>query len=208
MLRASFVPPEPIRMLRDLTRYRVDLIGARTAEKQRVEKLLEDAQIKVSVVASDIFGVSGRAMMAALIAGERDPDVLADMARGRMRKKTTQLREAFIGRFNNHHAFLLTTMLARIDQLGADIADVEERISDQIAPSAAAVARLDEIPGIGVTAAQAIIAEIGLDMAQFPTPAHLSSCGEVRARDQGVSRPQEGQRCHRPRQQLPGPSPG
>lgn len=175
MLRASFVPPEPIRMLRDLTRYRVDLIGARTAEKQRVEKLLEDAQIKVSVVASDIFGVSGRAMMAALIAGERDPDVLADMARGRMRKKTTQLREAFIGRFNNHHAFLLTKMLARIDQLGADIADVEERISDQIAPSAAAVARLDEIPGIGVTAAQAIIAEIGLDMAQFPTPAHLSS---------------------------------
>lgn len=175
MLRASFVPPEPIRMLRDLTRYRVDLIGARTAEKQRVEKLLEDAQIKVSVVASDIFGVSGRAMMAALIAGERDPDVLADMARGRMRKKTTQLREAFIGRFNNHHAFLLTKMLARIDQLGADIADVEERISDQIAPSAAAVARLDEIPGIGVTAAQTIIAEIGLDMAQFPTPAHLSS---------------------------------
>jgi transposase len=175
MLRASFVPPEPIRMLRDLTRYRVDLIGARTAEKQRVEKLLEDAQIKVSVVASDIFGVSGRAMMAALIAGERDPDVLADMARGRMRKKTTQLREAFIGRFNNHHAFLLTKMLARIDQLGADIADVEERISDQIAPSAAAVARLDEIPGIGVTAAQTIIAEIGLDMAQFPTPTHLSS---------------------------------
>jgi transposase len=175
MLRASFVPPEPIRTLRDLTRYRVDLIGARTAEKQRVEKLLEDAQIKVSVVASDIFGVSGRAMMAALIAGERDPDVLADMARGRMRKKTTQLREAFIGRFNNHHAFLLTKMLARIDQLGADIADVEERISDQIAPSAAAVARLDEIPGIGVTAAQTIIAEIGLDMAQFPTPAHLSS---------------------------------
>ena len=175
MLRASFVPPEPIRTLRDLTRYRVDLIGARTAEKQRVEKLLEDAQIKVSVVASDIFGVSGRAMMAALIAGERDPDVLADMARGRMRKKTTQLREAFIGRFNNHHAFLLTKMLARIDQLGADISDVEERISDQIAPSAAAVARLDEIPGIGVTAAQTIIAEIGLDMAQFPTPAHLSS---------------------------------
>jgi transposase len=175
MLRASFVPPEPIRMLRDLTRYRVDLIGAQTAEKQRVEKLLEDAQIKVSVVASDIFGVSGRAMMAALIAGERDPETLADMARGRMRRKTTQLREAFVGRFNDHHAFLLTKMLARIDQLGVDIADVEEHISDQIAPFAAAVARLDEIPGIGVTAAQAIIAEIGLDMTQFPTSAHLAS---------------------------------
>jgi transposase len=175
MLRPSFVPPEPIRMLRDLTRYRVDLIGARTAEKQRVEKLLEDAQIKVSVVATDIFGVSGRAMMTALIAGERDPETLADMARGSMRKKSTQLREAFIGRFNDHHAFLLTKMLARIDQLGADIADVEERTSAQIAAFASAVARLDEILGIGVTAAQAIIAEIGLDMTRFPTPAHLSS---------------------------------
>jgi transposase len=175
MLRPSFVPPEPIRVLRDLTRYRVDLIGARTAEKQRVEKLFEDAQIKVSVVASDIFGVSGRAMMTALIAGERDPETLADMARGRMRKKTTQLREAFIGRFNDHHAFLLTKMLARIDQLSADIADVEERTSAQIVPFADAVASLDQIPGIGVTAAQAIIAEIGLDMTRFPTPAHLCS---------------------------------
>jgi len=175
MLRPSFVPPEPIRVLRDLTRYRVDLIGARTAEKQRVEKLLEDAQIKVSVVASDIFGVSGRAMMTALIAGERDPETLADMAHGRMRKKTTQLREAFIGRFNDHHAFLLAKMLARIDQLSADIADVEERTSGQIAPFADAVASLDQIPGVGVTAAQAIIAEIGLDMTRFPTPAHLCS---------------------------------
>ena len=175
MLRPSFVPPEPIRMLRDLTRYRADLIGARTAEKQRVEKLLEDAQIKVSVVASDIFGVSGRAMMTALIAGERDPETLADLARGRMRRKTTQLREAFIGRFTDHHAFLLTKMLARIDQLGADIADVEERTNAQIAPFASAVVLLDEIPGIGVTAAQAIIAEIGVDMTRFPTPAHLSS---------------------------------
>ena len=175
MLRPSFVPPEPIRMLRDLTRYRVDLIGARTAEKQRVEKLLEDAQIKVSVVASDIFGVSGRAMMAALVAGERDPQTLADLARGSMRKKTSQLQEAFTGRFNDHHAFLLAKMLARIDQLGADIVDVEERTGQQIAPFASAVARLDEIPGIGVTAAQAIIAEIGVDMTRFPTPAHLSS---------------------------------
>ena len=175
MLRPSFVPPEPIRVLRDLTRYRVDLIGARTAEKQRVEKLFEDAQIKVSVVATDIFGVSGRAMMTALIAGERDPETLADMARGRMRKKTTALREAFIGRFNDHHAFLLAKMLARIDQLSADIADVEERTNTQIAPFADAVASLDQIPGIGVTAAQAIIAEIGLDMTRFPTPAHLCS---------------------------------
>jgi transposase len=113
MLRPSFVPPSPIRELRDLTRYRADLITTRTAEKQRVEKLLEDALIKVSVVISDLFGVSGRAMMAALIAGERDPKALAQLALGRMRLKTARLEEAFTGRFRDHHAFLLTTMLSR-----------------------------------------------------------------------------------------------
>jgi len=107
MLRASFVPPRPIRRLRDLTRYRIDLVGVRTAEKNRVEKLLEDACIKLSVVASDICGVSGREMMAALIAGERDPKVLAEMARTRMRAKIPQLREAFTGHFDDHHRFLL-----------------------------------------------------------------------------------------------------
>ena len=107
----------PIRRLRDLTRYRVDLVAVRTAEKNRVEKLLEDACIKLSVVASDIFGVSGRAMMAALIAGERDPKVLAQMARARMRAKIPQLEEAFIGHFDDHHAFLLAPMLARIDAI-------------------------------------------------------------------------------------------
>jgi transposase len=175
MLRPSFVPPEPIRQLRDLTRYRLDLVSTRTAEKQRVEKLLEDAQIKLSVVASDIFGVSGRAMMAALLAGERDPTTLAEMARGRMRSKSIRLQEAFIGRFNDHHGFLLTKMLARIDQLAADIADVEARTDELITPFAAAVARLDEIPGVGVTAAHVIIAEIGVDMTRFPTAAHLAS---------------------------------
>ena len=175
MLRPSFVPPPPIRILRDLTRYRVDLIGARTAEKQRVEKLLEDAQIKLSVVASDVFGVSGRAMMAALIAGERDPQVLADLARGAMRAKTALLEEAFIGRFDEHHAFLLTTMLARIDGLTADIDAVQQRTEEQIDPFASAVDRSDEIPGVGVTAAHTIIAESGVDMTRFPTPAHLAS---------------------------------
>lgn len=108
MLRPSFVPPRPVRQLRELTRYRIDLVGARTAEKNRVEKLLEDACIKLSVVASDIFGVSGRQMMAALIAGERDPKVLAEMARTRMRAKIPQLVEAFTGRFDDHHRFLLS----------------------------------------------------------------------------------------------------
>jgi transposase len=175
MLRPSFVPPPPIRILRDLTRYRVDLVEVRTAEKQRVEKLLEDAQIKLSVVVSDIFGVSGRQMMAALIAGERDPHVLADMALGRMRAKTDQLVEAFIGRFDDHHTFLLTRMLARIDALTADIDAVQQRVDEELTPFAPAVAALDEIPGIGPIAAAVIIAEIGLDMTRFPTSAHLSS---------------------------------
>jgi transposase len=175
MLRPSFVPPPSIRILRDLTRYRIDLVGVRTAEKQRVEKLLDDAQIKLSVVASDIFGVSGRDMMAALIAGQRDPKVLAQLARARMRAKISDLQEAFHGRFSDHHAFLLTKMLARIDAIDADIAEVETRIEDQVAPFAEAVARLDAIPGVGLIAAQVIIAEVGLDMTRFPTAAHLAS---------------------------------
>jgi transposase len=156
-------------------RYRVDLVAVRTAEKQRVEKLLEDAGIKLSVVASDIFGVSGRAMLAALLAGERDPRVLAQLARGRLRAKTAGLEEAFVGRFGDHHAFLLRTMLSRIDQASADIAAVEAEISAAIAPFQAAVDRLDEICGVGRTAAQVIVAEIGVDMARFPTAGHLVS---------------------------------
>jgi transposase len=175
MLRPSFVPPPQIRLLRDLTRYRLDLVRARTAEKNRVEKLLEDAQIKLSVVASDIFGVSGREMMAGLIAGERDPKALAQLARASMRRKIVLLEEAFIGRFTDHHAFLLRTMLARIDEASADIAAVEARIEELIAPFVAAVQRLDEITGVGVTAAHTMIAEIGLDMTRFPTAAHLCS---------------------------------
>jgi transposase len=148
MLRPSFVPPPPIRRLRDLTRYRADLVAVRTAEKQRVEKLLEDAQIKLSVVASDIFGVSGRAMLAALIHGERDPKRLAELARTRLRAKLGQLQEAFTGQFTDHHAFLLATMLARIDQDSADIAELDRKIQAEIAPFAAAVERLDEITGV------------------------------------------------------------
>src|SRR5258705_9359679 len=115
MLRPSFVPPWPIRRLRDLTRYRIDLVGVRTAEKSRVEKLLEDACIKLSVVASDIFGVSGRAMMAALIAGERDPKGLPQLARSSMRRKVPALEEAFTRHLTHHHALLLGEMLRRID---------------------------------------------------------------------------------------------
>ena len=175
MLRPSFVPPPAIRQLRNLTRYRVDLLAVRTAEKQRVEKLLEDALIKLSVVVSDPFGASGRAMMAALVAGERDPAVLAELARGSLRSKTARLTEALTGRFTEHHAFLLTQMLQRVDAITADIATVQARIDARIGELAPAVARLDAIPGIGPVAAQMILAEIGTDMTRFPTPAHLTS---------------------------------
>jgi transposase len=175
MLRPSFVPPPAIRRLRDLTRYRADLVGVRTAEKNRVEKLLEDTQIKLSVVAADIFGVSGRAMLDALVAGERDPKALAQLARTRMRAKLGQLTEAFTGHFTDHHGFLLATILGRIDQASADIATLEAKIGEQIAPFQQAAERLDEITGVGRTAAHVIIAEIGIDMGRFPTPAHLAS---------------------------------
>jgi transposase len=135
MLRPSFVPPPQIRQLRDLTRYRAGLVRACTAEKQRAEKLLEDAQIKLSVVATDIFGVSGRDMMAALVAGERNPKVLAQLARRTLRKKITLLEEAFTGHFTGHHAFLPGKMLARVDAISGDVAALDARIEEQIAPS-------------------------------------------------------------------------
>ncbi|WP_427019221.1 IS110 family transposase (plasmid) [Pseudarthrobacter sp. P1] len=175
MLRPSFVPPLEIRQLRDLTRYRTDLVGTRTAEKNRVEKLLEDACIKLSSVASDIFGVSGREMMAALINGERDPRVLAQMAHTRMRTKITELEEAFTGFVDDHHRFLLARMLDRVDGIETDIAAIDEQIGAALAPFTAQSAVLDEIPGIGPVAAAAIIAEIGVDMTRFPTSGHLCS---------------------------------
>ena len=173
MIRPSFVPPPRIRQLRDATRYRADLVAARTAEKQRAEKLPEDAQIKLSVVVSDIFGVSGRQMLAALIGGQRDPKALAQLAHGVMRRKITTLQEAFTGHFTGHHAFLLAKMLARVDAIDADIAALDVKIEQLAAPFAPAARRLAEIPGISATAAYAILAEIGTDMGRFPTAGHL-----------------------------------
>jgi transposase len=175
MLRPSFVPPPAIRELRDLTRYRVDLLAVRTAEKQRVDKLLEDALIKLSVVVSDPFGASGRAIMAALIAGERDPAVLADLARGSLRAKTARLTEALTGRFTEHHAFLLTQMLHRVDAITADIATVQARIEGQLGRVGARGGPARRHSRRGPVAAQMILAEIGTDMTRFPTPAHLTS---------------------------------
>jgi transposase len=175
MLRASFIPSRPQRQLRDLTRYRRTLTQERTREKQRAEKLLEDAQIKLSSVISDIFGTSGRAMLDALIAGQRNPHELAALAYKNMRAKTSVLQEALTGHFTDHHAFMLGMMLARVDALTNQISTLTARIGEAIAPCAAQVAQLDEIPGIGITAAQDILAEIGTGMSRFPTPGHLVS---------------------------------
>ena len=212
MLRPSFVPPADIRRLRDLTRYRADLVGVRTAEKNRVEKLLEDACIKVSVVASDIFGVSGRAMMTALIDGQRDPKMLAAMARTRMRVKIPRLEEAFaglsLGTFDDHHRFLLARMLARIDAVNADIAAVEAEIGDHLAPFADAVARLDEIPGIGPDRGRGHHRRDRRGHEPVPHPRPPGVVGEVRTRNQLLRRQDQGQRLDRTRRPLPRPRPG
>ncbi len=175
MLRPGFVPPPQIRRLRDLTRYRADLVAARTAEKQRAEKLPEDACIKLSAVVTDIFGVSGRDMLAALVAGERSPKVLAQLARRSMRAKISALEEAFTGHFTDHHAFLLGAMLRRVDAISADITALDDRIAARAAPLADTVSRLDQIPGISLTSAYVILAEIGTDLTRFPTAGHLVS---------------------------------
>jgi transposase len=201
MLRPSFIPPVEIRQLRDYTRLRVDLVEDRTRHKQRVEKLLEDSLIKLSTVATDIFGKSGRAMLDALIAGERDPEVLAECALGKMRPKRAALKEALTGRFDAHHAELIAMLLDEVDALTAKIDTLTARVDQLLAgiPDAcapppglgdgdngaaplSAVARLDEITGIGITAAQTIIAEVGLDMTQFPTAGHLVSWAKLSPR--------------------------
>ena len=206
MLRPSFVPPAEIRRLRDYTRLRTDLTRERTRYWQRLEKLLEDSLIKVSAVASSLDTLSVRDMLEALIAGERDPKVLAGLARGRMKAKRAALIEALTGKFDDHHAELARMLLDQIDALNAQIGRLTSRIGELIAaipaaqgtdadgitgPSAGtgpgapvlpAAARLDEITGIGLEGAQAIIAEIGLDMSRFPTAGHLVSWAKLSPR--------------------------
>jgi transposase len=206
MLRPSFVPPAEIRRLRDYTRLRTDLTRERTRYWQRLEKLLEDSLIKVSSVASSLGTISARDMLEALIAGERDPKVLAGLARGRMRVKHAALVEALTGNFDDHHAELARMLLDQIDALTAQIGKLTSRIEEQLAaipaacgidadgttgpgagagpdaPVLPALERLDEIPGISRATAQGIIAEIGLDMSRFPTASHLVSWAKLSPR--------------------------
>ncbi len=175
LVRGSFVPPEPIRQLRDLTRTRTTMVRARAKEFQRLEKLLEDAGIKLSSVATDISGVSGRAMLQALIDGEREPAALADLAKQRLRKKIPELTEALTGRFSEHHAFLARLHLDIIDQHTRVIDELTSRIEAVITPFRGARDLMVSIPGISVGVADVIIAETGADMSRFPTAGHLAS---------------------------------
>lgn len=205
MLRASFVPPKPVRELRDLTRSRAVLTHERTRHKQRAEKLLEDAQIKLSSVISDIFGVSGRAMLEALIAGERSPRALAGLAHGTIKASPAALEEALAGGFEEHHAFMLRMLLDTVDYLTMQIDKLTARITTRLSELSTTpddqdgaqdndrpgqgmlmpltdVERLDEIPGVGPATAQVILAEIGTDMSVFPTADHLASWARLSPR--------------------------
>src|SRR5258707_1906433 len=173
---SSFVPPEPIRRLRTHTRYRRHLTQARTAEKQRVEKLLEDGHLKLSSVISDIHGVSGRDMLDAIAAGQRDPRALPQLARGTMRGKIRRLEEALdCSFFTDEHAAVLAMMLAAIDGYTAQIEALTARIEVLAEPYLHQIAQLDQVDGIGQVGAQDVIAETGTDMTVFPTAAHLVS---------------------------------
>ncbi|WP_228396724.1 IS110 family transposase [Streptomyces sp. RB17] len=197
MVRASFVPPKPVRHLRDYTRTRTVFVQERTRHKHRVDKALQDAQIKLSGVVSDLFGMSGRAMLDAMIAGERNPRTLADLAKGNLIKKKPALIEALTGQFEDHHARLLRVLLSTVDHLTAQIDELDRLIartleeittppgSTATGEEAAAVSartlaeKLDAVPGIGPATAQIILAEIGADMSRFPTPEHLVSWAKL-----------------------------
>jgi transposase len=175
LVRASFVPPPPVRELRDLTRARTVITRERTREVQRLEKLLEDACIKLSSVASEITGVSGRLMLQALVNGERDPAVLAELAHGRMRSKIPELTDALTGRFSDHHRYMAELYLHRIDAHTRDIDDLSTRIEAAMEPFRFARELLTSIPGFSTTIAEVFIAETGADMTVFLTPQQLAS---------------------------------
>jgi transposase len=175
LLSPSFIPPPPIRELRDLTRQRTQLVRDRATVANRIQKILEDANIKLASVASDVLGVSGRAMIRALIDGQDDPDELAELAKRRLRGKIPELKLALHGRVTEHHRFLLRALLDQIELLEGLIVRYDARIEEVSAPFAKPMQVLQGIPGVGTQAAEVIVAEIGTDMTKFPTPGHLSS---------------------------------
>jgi transposase len=175
LLRPSFIPPRPTRELRDLTRQRTQLIRERTSVINRIQKVLEDANIKLGSVASNALGVSGRSMIEAIIRGEYDPVKLADLARRRLRKKIPQLQQALRGSVTEHHRFLLRTQMDHLDHLERLIQEYSRRIEEALDPFFETLARLVTIPGVDLRVAEIVVAEIGLDMNRFPTAGHLSS---------------------------------
>ncbi len=193
LLRASFVPPKPIRALRSLTCYRKTQIKERQREANRLHKALEDTGVKLDCVATDILGVSGRAMLDALVSGTTDPEVLADLARGKLRKKLPQLTEALEGRFDELHALLIGAILAHLDFLHEQIERRTEMIGAQIAPFEGAVELLCTIPGVQKRTAEVIVAETGGDMSAFPTAKHLASwAGQCPGNDQSAGKRRSG----------------
>jgi transposase len=193
LLKASFVPPKPIRQLRNLTRYRKTQIQERSREVNRLHKALEDAGIKLDCVAADIMGKSGRDMLDALVSGTTDPRVLAELARAQMRKKIPALREALEGRFDAHHSLWIGAILAHIDFLDEQIDRLSDAIEQQIRPFARAVELLCTITGIGHRGAECILAEIGADMSAFPSARHLASwAGQCPGNDQSAGKRRSG----------------
>jgi transposase len=193
LLKASFVPPKPIRQLRNLTRYRKTQIQERSREVNRLHKALEDAGIKLDCVAADVLGKSGRDMLDALVAGTTDPEVLAQLARRQMRKKIPQLQEALAGHFDAHHALWIGAILAHIDFLDDQIDRLSDAIEEQIRPFAAAVELLCTIVGIQRRGAECILAEIGTDMTRFASARHLASrAGQCPGNDQSAGKRRSG----------------
>jgi len=175
LLRGSFIPTPVMQRLRDLTRYRNKLVEDRAREVQRVQKVLEDAGIKIDSVISDVMGKSSRQMIEALIAGERNPVVLAEMSKARMRAKIPDLQLALVGRFGQHHALMARAHLDHIDHLDELIARLDQEVDKEMVPFAEAAVRMITVPGVGKISAEGILAEIGIDMSRFPTAAHLAS---------------------------------
>jgi transposase len=197
LLQRSFVPPKPIRSLRNLTRYRKAQIQERQREANRLHKILEDSGIKLDCVASDILGASGRAMLDALVAGTTDPELLAELAKGKLRKKIPALKEALVGYFDAQHALIVSAILAHLDFLDEQIQLLSDEIEAQLAPFAGAVELLCTIPGVQRRTAEVIVAEIGADMSRFPSERHLASwAGQCPGNDRSAGKRRSGTSRH------------